>query len=73
MQIFNVITEQADRRSWLTLPNQAQIAKQYVAPGRYEIAFDQRAPQTIEVQGGKTTLIWMIDTGNYTRFYSIII
>ncbi|QYJ85481.1 hypothetical protein K0I73_14930 [Shewanella mesophila] len=73
MQIFNVVTEQADRRSWLTLPKQAQIARRYVSPGHYEIALDQRPPQSIEVQSGKTTLIWIIDTGNYTRFYSIII
>lgn len=73
MQIFNVISEQADRRSWLTLPRQAQIARKYVTSGHYEIALDQRAPQSIEVQSGKTTLIWIIDTGNYTRFYSIII
>ena len=73
MQIFNVVTEQADRRSWLTLPKQAQIARRYVAPGRYDIALDHRSPQSIEVQSGKTTLIWIIDTGNYTRFYSIII
>ncbi|QYK02126.1 COG3014 family protein [Shewanella psychrotolerans] len=73
MQIFNVVSEQADRRSWLTLPRQAQIARKYVSSGSYQIALDQRAPQSIEVQSGKTTLIWIIDTGNYTRFYSIII
>ncbi|MCE9677824.1 hypothetical protein LZP69_01280 [Shewanella sp. AS1] len=73
IQLFNIVTEQADRRSWLTLPKQAQIARQYVAAGRYGITLDQGARQTIDVQQGKTTLIWIIDTGNYTRFYSIII
>lgn len=73
MQIFNVITEQADRRSWLTLPKQAQLARKYVDSGRYQIGLDQSATQNIDVQSGKTTLVWIIDTGNYTRFYSIII
>lgn len=27
----------------------------------------------IDVAAGKTTLVWAIDTGNYTRIYSIII
>lgn len=73
IQIFNVVTEQPDRRSWLTLPKQAQIARDYVDAGRYAIQLDQGQAQTIDVQSGRTTLIWIIDTGNYTRFYSIII
>ncbi len=73
MQFYNVVSEQADRRSWLTLPKQAQIARQYVAAGQYPISIDGGPAQPIEVQRGKTTLIWIIDTGNYRRFYSIII
>ncbi|PKH56214.1 hypothetical protein CXF83_19405 [Shewanella sp. Choline-02u-19] len=73
MQIFNVVTEQADRRSWLTLPEQAQIARTYIKAGNYSVKLDNAAPSSIEVKSGRTTLIWVIDTGNYTRFYSIII
>ncbi|WP_434952825.1 COG3014 family protein [Shewanella sp. HL-SH4] len=73
MQIFNVITEQADRRSWLTLPNNAQIARQYVDPGEYEISLDNTQKTKIEIKSDKTTLIWVIDTGTRTRFYSIIL
>ncbi|WOT04518.1 COG3014 family protein [Shewanella youngdeokensis] len=73
MQLFNVVTEQADRRSWLTLPKQAHIARTYVKAGSYSIGLNDAAPNKIEVKNGRTTLIWVIDTGNYTRFYSIII
>ncbi|MCL1040349.1 hypothetical protein L2712_01615 [Shewanella marisflavi] len=73
MQIFNVVTEQADRRSWLTLPRQAQLARRYLDAGQYEIRIGQSQMQTIDVKSDKTTLIWIIDTGNFTRFYSIII
>lgn len=73
MQIFNVVTEQADRRSWLTLPKQAQIARTYIKPGNYSIKLDNAPSSSIEVKNGQTTLVWIIDTGNYTRFYSIII
>jgi len=73
MQIFNVVTEQADRRSWLTLPKQAQIARRYIKAGRYSVKLDNSSANAIEVKRGRTTLIWIIDTGPYTRFYSIII
>ena len=73
MQIFNVVTEQADRRSWLTLPKQAQIARQYVDQGLYDISLGNAQNTKIEVKADKTTLIWIIDTGNRTRFYSIIL
>lgn len=73
MQIFNVVTEQADRRSWLTLPKQAQIARRYLSPGKYALQLDQAPATTVEVASGKTTLVWAIDTGNFTRVYSIMI
>ncbi|NRD72577.1 hypothetical protein HQQ94_04825 [Shewanella sp. VB17] len=73
MQIFNVVTEQADRRSWLTLPKQAQIARSYLDQGQYSLKLDTSIPSNIEIKSGRTTLVWIIDTGNYTRFYSIII
>lgn len=73
MQIFNVVSEQADRRSWLTLPKQAQIGRRYLNPGEYTLQLDKSPPAKIDVAAGKTTLVWAIDTGNYTRIYSIII
>lgn len=73
MQIFNVVSEQADRRSWLTLPKQAQIGRRYLNPGEYTLQLDKAPPAKIDVAAGKTTLVWAIDTGNYTRIYSIII
>ncbi|WP_299570033.1 hypothetical protein [uncultured Shewanella sp.] len=73
MQIFNVVTEQADRRSWLTLPRQAQIARQYIEPGEYQIRLGNSPAAKIDVKPNRATLIWVIETGNQTRFYSIII
>jgi hypothetical protein len=73
MQIFNVITEQADRRSWLTLPRQAQIARQFIDAGSYNIHLNNSKNVKIDVTANRTTLIWAIETGNRTRFYSIII
>ncbi|WP_299492452.1 hypothetical protein [uncultured Shewanella sp.] len=73
LQIFNLVSEQADRRSWLTLPQQAQIARKYLNPGQYDIQLDNSSTTKINIESNRTTLIWVIDTGNYTRFYSTII
>lgn len=73
MQIFNVITEQADRRSWLTLPRQAQIARQFTDAGSYNVRLNSSQNINIHVKPNNTTLIWVIQTGNHTLFYSIII
>ncbi|MFQ6372745.1 COG3014 family protein [Shewanella sp. YIC-542] len=72
VQIFNVVTEQADRRSWLTLPAEAQIAHRYLNAGTYPVKLLHGTTQ-IQVQQGKTTLVWVIDTGNVTRFYTKLI
>ena len=72
-QIFNVVTEQADRRSWLTLPNQAQIARVNLNSGNYSLSIDNSNPHSINIEAGRKTLVWVIKTGNISRFYSIII
>ncbi|MGB0894807.1 MAG: COG3014 family protein [Parashewanella sp.] len=73
VQLFNVVTEQADLRSWLTLPAQAQIARQYVAQGSYNIAISGSKQHNIQVKARHKTLVWAINTGYITRFYSILI
>lgn len=73
IQIFNVVSEQADRRSWLTLPSQAQIARVNLNSGNYPLSIDNSKPHTIQIEAGRKTLVWVIKTGNVTRFYSIII
>ncbi|WP_417762569.1 COG3014 family protein [Shewanella sp.] len=69
MQIFNVVTEQADCRSWLTLPAQLDLLDNFTEQGQYQLHYgDYQQPVT--VQAGRTTLVWIIDTGNLTRFYT---
>ncbi|MCL1079352.1 hypothetical protein D5R81_13080 [Parashewanella spongiae] len=73
IQLFNIITEQADRRSWLTLPSQAQIARKYLNVGSYPLKINSNSPHPIEIAAGRKTIVWVINTGNYTRIYSIMI
>ncbi|SDJ60252.1 hypothetical protein SAMN04488540_11078 [Ferrimonas sediminum] len=72
MQLFNALTEQADRRSWLTLPHQAWMWPHQVTPGQYQLTING-SPQPIEVQAGKTTLIWAVQTGPRYRIHSVIL
>ncbi|MBE8168320.1 MAG: hypothetical protein HAW66_08135 [Shewanella sp.] len=73
IQLFNIITEQADRRSWLTLPSQAQIARKFLNEGNYPLRVNNSSTHSIEIQAGRKTIVWVINTGNYTRIYSIMI
>ncbi|TKB48051.1 hypothetical protein FCL40_14090 [Ferrimonas sediminicola] len=72
MQIFNALTEQADRRSWLTLPHQAWMWPKAVAPGQYRLAIDGN-PQPVEVRAGRTTLVWAVKAGPGIRMHSVIL
>jgi len=44
-QVFAIVTEKADTRSWQTLPDHIQIAKMWLSPGTYSItltSYDQQ-------------------------------
>jgi hypothetical protein len=63
--IYNIASENADRRSWLTLPNDAQILRSTLAPGEYQLRLNNgKAAGTIKVkvEPGKKTVIRAVST-----------
>jgi hypothetical protein len=63
--IYNIASENADRRSWLTLPNDAQILRSTLAPGEYQLRLSNgKAAGTIKVKVelGKKTVIRAVST-----------
>jgi len=65
-KIFNLASENADRRSWLTLPNDAQIFRTYLEAGDHTFQLnDGMASTTIKVNvvAKKTTIIRVVGTG----------
>lgn len=40
VNLFNIATEVADTRSWLTLPGEIQMARLLLPPGRYDLRID---------------------------------
>lgn len=64
--IFNLISENADRRSWLTLPNDAQIFRGAVPVGEHRLVLNNAHASNsmyVEVRPGKKTIIRVIGTG----------
>lgn len=66
--IFNTATEQADTRSWLTLPAQIKMANVFLEPGEYDIDFynynaagipiDTYHFDKVKIKKGQRTYLW---------------
>ena len=65
--IYNAVSESADRRSWLTLPNSGQAKRINLKEGRRQLTF--KAPNTseklsLDIEAGKTTFVRVIHVNN---------
>ena len=72
--LYNVVSEQADLRSWLSLPAHVQIFNAFVEPGARSVAVaGGGAPWTghVTLRAGKTTLIYVsrIDLAVYSHVF----
>ncbi|GAA4884115.1 hypothetical protein [Ferrimonas pelagia] len=72
MQVFNALTEQADRRSWLSLPRQAQAWAGYLTEGEYQFNLDGQA-NTLTLARGRTTLVWIARQDGVRQIRTILI
>jgi hypothetical protein len=74
--LFTVATDQADLRSWLTLPGSAQVLRLPLAEGEHQIALPGRPgqePIKVEVRKGKATLLHLtvLPGSIYSRVYPL--
>lgn len=72
--IYNLASEQADLRSWLTLPAHVQVFSAYVDPGDRQVALAGSGPVwagPVTLRAGKTTLIHVtrIDLAVYSHVF----
>ncbi|MBW3165751.1 COG3014 family protein [Ferrimonas balearica] len=72
MEVFNALTEQADKRSWLTLPRQAQAWAGFLDAGEYPVSVGSERT-TLTLSPGRTTVLWVARQGGLTRIQSILI
>jgi len=75
-QIYNLVSETADRRSWLTLPRDAQILRASVPGGDLNLALSagiQQQTTSVPVKAGHTTLLHVINTGSRLIVHSYVL
>ncbi|QDP02958.1 hypothetical protein FNC98_07790 [Thalassotalea sp. PS06] len=71
--LYNIASERADTRSWLTLPQQIQVLRQPLQTGPQSIRVDYNGQQQVidvEVKENRITLIKLTVTGNYIGYIS---
>ena len=65
--LYNLASERADTRSWLTLPGDVQIIRADIPVGEHRIATNQRsqlvAPITVDITADKMTLVVISQVG----------
>lgn len=74
--LFNLATENADRRSWLTLPNDAQIYRSTLAGGDHTLQLTNGLASdsvAIKIVPGKKTILRVISTGKTMHTNSIVL
>lgn len=74
VNIFNIVSENADRRSWLMLPNDAQILRGRLAIGEHTLRLNNGAVSgmlKITVAPGKRTLVRVVATDGTLHTTSI--
>lgn len=65
-QLYNLISERADLRSWLTLPANTQVARVQMPVGRYTLELSPLSGNTslkVPVLPGSVTLVRVMQTG----------
>ena len=65
MGAYNIISENADLRSWLTLPRFAHIARFNLAEGEQNLILNGFKPIKVSVQRNKITLLRIVKVDNH--------
>jgi hypothetical protein len=55
--IYNIYSEQADIRSWQTLPAQIRIARLILSPGDYDLEFNGKPLDHVSLKAGEKKII----------------
>lgn len=69
-QVYNLVSERADLRSWLTLPGHAQATRLSLPPGEHQLQLSARgagATVKVPVRAGGVTLVRVMETGPLLR------
>lgn len=70
VNVYSILTSQPDLRSWLTLPDNIQIAQWYVAPGTYPLVLSNGSHQStvsVTIAPNQIVLVSVIEIGQLFR------
>lgn len=65
--LYNVVSEQADRRNWLSLPSNVQLLRTEISPGEQQIELNIAGISrrvSVNTQAGRVTLLRVINANN---------
>ncbi|USD66194.1 hypothetical protein [Vibrio sp. SCSIO 43136] len=62
VNVWNILTEQADTRSWQSLPQKVYSSSDYVDAGTHSVSVNHQAYE-FDVPAGQTTLVWISRQG----------
>jgi hypothetical protein len=63
VNVWNVLTEQPDTRSWQTLPAEVYSSSELLPAGEVTVLFGQNE-YSVTVNEGRTVLVWISRQGN---------
>lgn len=69
--IYNLASEQADTRSWLTLPNQISLARTSLNAGKHSLNIGSQVPINFTVSKQGLTLIYLTSVSNYFNYHVV--
>ncbi|MEJ2912653.1 COG3014 family protein [Pseudoalteromonas sp. C12FD-1] len=69
--IYNLASEQADTRSWLTLPNQISVARSSLNAGSHTLLIGNHTPINFTVSKQGLTLIYLTSINNYFNYHVV--
>lgn len=67
--VYNVLSEQADTRCWISVPENAQVLRTYLPEGRHTLSLRQNetgafTTAPVDIQAGQKTILRVIRIGN---------
>ncbi|QGP56196.1 Tetratricopeptide repeat-containing protein [Piscirickettsia salmonis] len=65
--VYNVVSAQADLRSWLTLPDQAQVLQKVLSTGRQELTLNYQGlvrKVVVNIKPRQMAVVWVVALGH---------
>ncbi|WP_235869556.1 hypothetical protein [Veronia nyctiphanis] len=70
--VYNTVTEQADTRSWQTLPDTVGIYSKYLSEGKHNVDIGGHTIN-VPVKAGRTSVVWLSRQGQSVAYWQGIL